>query len=141
MAFKAGTVTYFALDNAAGAVTNLSGYMNDVGAPQSTGMLDVSVFGTAAKAFIPGQTNGDTISIKGPYDVTLYSHITGLIAAQNAGTASHSFLYGPGGSVSGQAKISGECLVASFEPPSSVAGRVEWSASLQVTGAVANSTF
>jgi len=141
MVFKAGTVAWFALDNAAGSITNLQPYTDDVNHPQSVEMLDVSVLGTAGKAYINGLRNGDTIAIKGPYDVTLFSHITGLLAAQAAGTASHSFIYGPGGSVSGQAKISGECLVASFTPSSGVGGRVEWAANLQVTGAVSNSTW
>lgn len=141
MAFKAGYLGYFALDNASGSVTNLSGYTDDVSVPQTVAMLDVSVLGTAAKAFIAGLSNGDTIPLKGPYDVTIHSHLTGLLAAQAAGTASHSFIWGPGGSVSAQAKVSGECLVASYQLQSGVGGRAEWSASLQVTGAIVNSTF
>lgn len=141
MAFKAGTVSWFGLDNAAGSVTNLQPYIDDLKLPQTTQQLEVSTFGTAAKAFVPGLTNGDTISISGPYDVTVHSHLTGLKAAQEAGTASHSFLWGPGGSVSAQAKVLGECLLASYELSSGVGGRVEYSASLQVTGAVTNGTF
>lgn len=141
MAFKAGTVSYFALDNASGTITNLSPYIDKVDVPQTTQQLDVSALGTGAKAFIPGLTNGDTIAISGPYDVTIHSHITGLKAAQEAGTASHSWIWGPGGSVSGQGKISAECLVAGYKLSTGVGGRVEWSADLQVTGAVTNTTF
>lgn len=141
MAFKAGTVSWFALDTAAGSLTNLQPYIDNTAVPQTTEMLDVSAFGTGAKAFIPGLTNGDTITISGPYDVAVHTHLTALKAAQEAGTASHSFMWGPGGSVASQAKINGECLVASYEVSSGVGGRVEWSASLQVTGAVTNGTF
>lgn len=141
MAFKAGTVAWFGLDNAAGSVTNLQPYIDDLKVPQTTQQIDVSTFGTAAKAFIPGLTNGDTFTFKGPYDVTVHSHLTGLKAAQEAGTASHSFVWGPGGSVASQAKVSGECLLVAYELSAGVGGRAEYSATVQVTGAVTNGTF
>lgn len=139
--FKAGYLGYFALDNAAGSITNLQSYTDDVSVPQTVAMLDVSVLGTAPKAFIGGLSNGDTIPLKGPYDVTLHTHVTGLLAAQAAGTVSHSFIWGPGGSVASQAKVSGECLVANYQLSSGVGGRAEWTASLQISGAVTNGTF
>lgn len=141
MAFKAGTASKLYLDSAAGSLVDLSPYIDDTTVPQTTEMLDVSAFGTGAKAFIPGLTNGDTIAIKGPYDVAIHSHLVALKAAQEAGTASHTFLWGPGGSIAAQARVTGESLLASYELSSGVGGRVEWSASLQITGAVTNGTF
>ena len=141
MAFKPGKNSWFALDNAAGTLTNIQPYTDSLSMPQNVDMLDVSALGTAAKAFIAGLSDGDTISASGPYDVTIYTQLTGLKAAQAAGTASHSFMWGPGGSVASEAKVTGECLLASLELSTSASGRVEWSASLQVTGAVTNSTF
>lgn len=142
MAFKPGYLSYLNLDNAAGSPTNLSGYTDDTSLPQTRSTLDVSVFGGGAqKQFITGLSGGDVVAIKGPYDVTLHSHLGSLLAAQDAGTASFSFIWGPGGSVSGQAKISGECLVAGYTPSSTVAGRAEWTASLQITGAVTNGVW
>ncbi len=72
--------------------------------------------------------------------MAIYTHITQALASSLAGIT-QTVNYGPGGSVSGQAKTSFECYIASFEPASTVAGRVEWSASLQVTGAVTNGTL
>ena len=141
MPFRAGTVSWVKLDNAAGTPTDLNAYIDDFSVPYSTEMLEVTAFGTAAKTYIPGLQGGDTISVKGPYDATVFSHFGSLIAAQAAGTASHSFLWGPGGSVSGQAKVTGEFLVAALELPSTVAGRVEYSATLQITGAVTYATW
>ncbi len=141
MAFKPGYLGHFSLDNAAGTLTNLSAYIDNVDAPQNVDMLETSVFGTAAKTFIAGMSDGDTISISGPYDVTVHTHLTALKAAQAAGTASHSFQWGPGGSVASQAKITGEVLLASYQLSSGVGGRAEYSASLQVTGATTNATF
>lgn len=141
MAFKPGYLGHFSLDNAAGSLTNLSSYIDNVSLPQTVDQLETSVFGTAAKQYIAGMSDGDTISVSGPYDVTLHTHITALKAAQAAGTASHSFQWGPGGSVASQAKVTGECLVAQYNLTSGVGGRAEYSLSLQVTGAVTNGTF
>lgn len=141
MAFKAGKDSYVALDSVAGAVTNLSPYSDNFDWPQSVEQLDVSAFGTSSKAFIPGLTDGDNVSLSGPYDVTLYSQLTGLKAAQAAGSATATIIWGPGGSVAAQAKISAECYVKSVGVKAGVGGRAEYSASLQITGAVTNSTW
>ena len=87
MAFKAGTTSAFYLANAAQALQNLSPYSDNLSLPQSTNQLDVSAFGTSAKAFIPGQSGGDTIAFSGPYDVTVHTQLTAMQAAQAAGTA------------------------------------------------------
>lgn len=141
MAFKPGYLTYLGLDNAAGAVQNVSAFADNFSFPQSVEMLEVTPFGSSVKRFIPGLAGGDTLTVSGPLDVTLHSQIAGMLAAQAAGTAGFSVLYGPGGSVSGQAKQTAEVYVASYEVSSGVGGRVEFSASLQVDGAVTTATW
>lgn len=141
MAFKAGTVGYVALDNTAGTPTNLSPYADNFQWPQTVTSLDVSTFGTAAKQMITGLTDGDVVTMSGPLDVTLHSHLTALKAAQSAGSSTCTIQWGPGGSVSGQAKVSAECWVTGYSITVGVAGRAEYSASLQVTGAVTNGTW
>lgn len=141
MAFKAGKDTWVALDNVAASLTNLTPYADNFDWPQSVETLDVSAFGTASKAFIPGLTDGDEVAVSGPYDVTMYTHLTALKAAQAAGSSTATLTIGPGGSVASQAKISAECWVKSVGLKSGVGGRVEYAASLQVTGAVTNTTW
>lgn len=141
MAFKAGTTSVVYLGNAAAALQNLSPYADNFSWPQSTDSLDVSAFGTAAKAMIPGLTDGDVISMSGPYDVALHTHLTALKAAQSAGSAAAAIIWGPGGSVASQARVAGSVYVTSYQLSSAVGGRVDYSASLQVTGAVTNGTF
>lgn len=141
MAFKPGYIASLFLDNAAGTLTNLSPYIDSTDFPQNVDTVEVSAFGTQAKAYIGGLSDGDTVSFSGPYDVTLHTHITAVKAAQAAGTASFSYQWGPGGSVSGQAKVTGECLLAGYSLSSGVGGRAEYTCSLQVTGAVTNGTF
>ena len=43
MAFKPAYLGYFALDNAAGSIVNLSPYIDNVSSPQSVDQLNVSV--------------------------------------------------------------------------------------------------
>ena len=141
MAFKAGTASAFYLNNAAASVVNLSPYIDNVSVPQTVDVIDVSVMGTAAKAFINGLTDGDVITFSGPYDVTVHTQLTALKAAQSAGSAAAAYIWGPGGSVASQARSAGSAFVTQYSVSSGVGGRVEYSASLQVTGAVTNSTF
>lgn len=135
MAFKAGTTSAFYLGTA--ALTNVSPYADNVSVPQSTDQLEVSTFGSASKAFIPGLSDGDSISISGPYDVVVHSLITG---ARSAGSLL-GYVFGPGGSVATQARSAGSVYVQQYSTSTTVGGRVEYSLSLQVTGAVTNGTF
>lgn len=135
MAFRAGTTSAFYLGTA--TLTNLQPYADTISAPQSTDQYEVSTFGTASKSFLPGLQDGDTITVSGPYDVTVHSLVTG---AKSAGSLL-GFLYGPGGSVATQARSAGSVYIAQYTASTSVGGRVEYSLSLQVTGAVSNGTF
>jgi hypothetical protein len=135
MAFKAGTTSAFYLGTA--TLTNVSPYADNVSVPQSTDQLEVSTFGSASKAFIPGLLDGDTISVSGPYDVAIHSLVTG---ARSAGSLL-GYVYGPGGSVASQARSAGSVYVQQYSTSTTVGGRVEYSLSLQVTGAVTNGTF
>lgn len=141
MAFKPGTVTWIGLDNAAGAVQNVSAYGDNFTWPQPTEMLDVTTFGTSSKGFIPGLADGAQVTLAGPADAALATQLASMKGTMLAGGSTFSLLYGPLGSVSGLPKVSAETLVASFEYSAGVGGRVEFSATLQVTGAVTNATW
>lgn len=141
MAFKPGYSAWVGLDNVAGSVQNLSAYSDNFSWPQSVEQLETSTFGTSSKSFIPGLTDGDTVDMSGPLDVTLWSQLVALKAAQSAGSSTATIIYGPGGSVSGQAKAQAECWIANLTPSTGVGGRAEYSAQLQISGAVTNGTW
>ena len=141
MAFKAGTATYVLLDGVNGAGTNVSPYTDNFQWPQSVDTLDVSVFGTASKAFINGLTDGDTLTLSGPYHFAMHNILSGIKAAQSAGSSTSTVIYGPGGSVAAQARVSAEVWLSSYQLSSGVGGRAEFTCSLQVTGAVTSGTF
>ena len=141
MAFQPGHKAWLMLDGANGAGTNVSTYADNFSFPQSVEMLETTTFGSSVKRFIPGLVGGDTLTMSGPLDVALHNILSGIKSAQEAGTASFTLVYGPGGSVASQAKQSAETYVASIGVSAGVGGRSEWSASLQVTGAVTNGTW
>lgn len=141
MAASPGYKAFLLLDGANGVGTNVSPYSDDFSFPQSTEMLEVTVFGSTSKRFVAGLNGGDTLSLSGPLETALYTQLTNMKAAQDAGTASFTMIYGAAGSVTTFPKQTVECLVANFEVSTGVAGRGEYSASLQVDGAVTNSVW
>lgn len=136
MAFQPGFKSWASLNG-----TVLASYADGIDNPQSIESLEVSNFGTTAKAYLAGIAGGDTVNIKGPFDQTIQAMVGTLKAQLAAGSASHTFIFAPGGSVSGQAKISQETIIKSYKPSSTAAGRVEWALDLQVTGAVTNGVW
>lgn len=136
MAFRAGTTSKLYITNAAASLTDVSAYADSTSSDLSANQLDVSVFGAQAQAFLNGQTTGN-ISIGGPLDATMHTLVAGLYSAGSTA----SFIYGPGGSVASQARLAGSVNVSSYNVSTSASGRVEYSASLQITGAIAASTF
>src|SRR6476646_9415934 len=100
MAFQPGYKSAFYLANAAGALQNLSPYIDNTSIPQTVQTLETSTFGTVSKSFITGLTDGDQITISGPYDVTVWTQLTALKTAQaTGGSAAAPYIWGPGGAV------------------------------------------
>jgi hypothetical protein len=77
----------------------------------------------------------------GPLDTALFTQLTGMKAAQLAGTLGFTLVYGPAGSVASAPKITAEVYVGDFELTTGVGGRAEFSASMQVDGAITNATW
>lgn len=142
MAFVHGKNTAFKLDNAAGSLTDISAYTEDVQAPMELDASEVTTFGSGGnKQYIAGLA-GSKITLTGKWDPTLDTHLGELYAAFIAGTvATASFEYGPEGSGNAKPKRSGEVILTSFEVSSKVGDPNDWKAELQVTGAVTRGTF
>lgn len=136
MAFRAGTTAKLYMTNAAAQLTDVSVYADSTGMDQSTTQLDVSVFGSAAQNYLNGQSTGQ-VSVGGPLDVAMHTLLTGL---KSAGSTA-SFIYGPGGSVASQARLAGSVNVSDISYSVSASGRAEYTASLQITGAITAGTF
>ena len=141
MAYRAGKNAFVLLDGVAGTGVDISAYADSFSFDQPVDTHDVTTFGANAKSFVVGLTDGGAPSLSGPLDVALGTFVAGLKAAQAAGSASSTLVWGPGGSVAGQIRQTAEVWVTSYNVSTSVSGRVEYSCSLQVTGAVTNGTW
>jgi hypothetical protein len=141
MAFKPGYGAYIALDSVAGTPVVISAYADNVAFNSTTATNETSTFGDAASDHITGLTSGG-VELSGPADVALGTFLAALWTAQSAGSAtSWTVTYGPGGSVAAQVKQSAETFLTAYNVTTGVSGRAEYSASLQVTGAITFGTW
>ena len=140
MAFDHGRKSVIMLDNSGGTPVDISAFATDVAMPRSVDMAEVSVFGNDTKQYIAGLEDG-TISISGPYDPVIDAQIDGVIVAIRTGTlATASFQYDPQGSTMGLPRYDAECLVTSYDPPTSMSDAVRYSLDLQVTNGITRTT-
>ena len=141
MAFKAGKDAWLMVDGIAGTGVNITAYVDQASLDQPIDTQDVSVFGSNAKAFIPGLADGGAVSFSGPLDVALGTFIAALKSGHAAGSASSTVVFAPGGSVAGLIRQTAEGYITDYSVSAGVGGRTEYSASMQITGAVTNGNW
>lgn len=143
MPFSHGKGAAFSLDNAAGTLTDISTYLEDVSFPQSAEPAETTTFQStgSAKTYVIGLKD-TTVSLSGRFDPTIDALISGVIVAQENGTLpTASFAFGPAGSAASAIKYSGEALVTSYDISTPVGDVITFTAELQVTGPVTRGTF
>jgi hypothetical protein len=134
--FRHGKSTVFKVDNSGGTLTDISNTLTDVSFPQTIETAETTSFGSSAKTYIVGLTDG-TLSISGNFDKTVDIHLNAIVGK----TDSVSFEYGPEGSTATYAKYTGECFLTSYEKSGGVGDVVKFSAEFQVTGAITLGTY
>jgi hypothetical protein len=140
-AFIHSKLSKFSLDTAGGALTDISDSCDEVGFPEELELVETTTFGATSKTYITGFADGK-ISLAGNWNRTLHTHLSALKTAFRDGTlSSASFQYGPEGTDTGDIKLTGECVLVTFEKTSSAKDQVKFSCELQITGAVTESTF
>lgn len=143
MAFSHGKGGAFRLDNAAGSLTDISTYLDDISFPQTVETGETTTFQSpgSAKTYVVGLRD-TTLSLSGRYDPTIDALLSGVIEAQESGTlATASFEFGPAGSASSAIRYTGEAIVTSYDMTTPVGDVVTFTAELQVTGPVTRGTF
>lgn len=136
MPFVAAKSAVFKLDNAAGTLTDISTYIDDAGFPRTVDQPETTTFGKSSKTRIIALKDG-SFSLKGPWDATLHTHMTGIYGL----SATVSFEYGPAGGTTGLPKATGEARLSQYAVSTGVAGRVEWTATLACDGDVTDGTY
>ena len=141
MAFSHGKLAVIQVDNAAGTLTSLTEYSDEIGFPMETEASETTVFGNGNKQYIPGLGDA-TVSISGKFDPAVNTLVAAVWAGQLDGSIlSSSVEFGPAGSTSGLPKYTAEAVLTSYEPSSSVGDPNTFSIEYQVTGGVVIDTF
>lgn len=127
---------------------NMSPYCNDISFPQAIETPETTTFSAAGvKTYIVG-LKGYTISFSGHYNAEtngLDDIMNGLIAFQDNNSQQIPFIYGPSspgafGTGTADIKYYGFGVLSQYDLKSSVNGVIEFSAQMQVSGAVTRST-
>ena len=130
MAFVHGSNSDIVVDT-----TNISQYVDSVTHDRSVDTAETSAFGNDDKTFIAGLEDG-SFSISGHWDTTEDAALDGTFDG-----ALVSLTYGPGGSAGGAIAYTCSALITSYSITSSVSDRVNWTASLQRSGALTRGTY
>jgi hypothetical protein len=141
MAFNHSKLTVFKIDNAAGAIQDISTYCNMVDFPQELDEVETTTFGATSRTYVPGFADLK-VKVGGNWDPTLDGILAGVYAAFRAGTITSVTLeYGPAGSTGGYVKKSAEAVMLSYGTKNDIKGVTEWDMELHVTGAVTVTTW
>jgi hypothetical protein len=124
---KHGKNTQISVDNAAGQLTDISQYCDNVDFPGlNADTAETTTFNADSKSYVPG-LKGGTFSISGPWDETADAVLAGIHGKEG------SFSYVPGG---GTVTYSGEAICTAYNIQSGIGGAVTFSASFQISGDV-----
>lgn len=137
MAFTHGKKSKFSIDNAAGSLTDISAFCDEVSISRDIETAETTTFGDNAKEYIIGLTDA-TLSVSGKFDAAGASTVDAVLAGILGQEASVSFEYIPGGGTVGSNNPAyrGECYLTSYEVSGSVGDVSTFSASIQCTGAI-----
>lgn len=130
MAFVHGSNSDIVVDT-----TNLSQYVDSVSHDRSVDTAETSTFGLDDKTFIAGLEDG-SFSLSGHWDTTGDAAVDGCFDG-----ALVALTYGPAGSGSGAIAYTCNALITNYSITSSVSDRVNWTVSLQRSGALTRGTY
>lgn len=140
-AFSHSKLSKVKLDNAAGVLTEISDSCNKCDMPEDLDLVETTTFTRTSKTYLVGFADGK-ISVGGPWNRTLHTHLGTLKTAFRDGTVIvSSFEYGPEGTDTGDAKITCEVVLTSYKKSSAIKDAVMWEAEFQITGEVTESTY
>ena len=139
MAFEAGKGAVLKLDDSAGTLTDISAYLTNVDFPQEVVVVETTAFGKTSREFVVGLKNA-TISLSGHWDGAA-SAIDALLNGILGTATTKTFEYGPHGSATGDIRYTGESILTRYGVVAAVEGGVDFTADLQVSGAVTRNTF
>ena len=136
MAFFDSRVSRFFIDDVGGVRRDLSAYLTEVGGlPGARGLTEVTGLGDDGVSFVAGLEDA-AVALRGLFDDAGAGGPDAVLGPLRAHDSAVDFEYGPSGA---GVRYSGKCWVVSYELRSRVGRLVEWTAALQVDGAVSRS--
>ena len=139
VAFFDSRASRFLIDDAGGVRRDLSAYLTEVGGlPGARGLTEVTALGDDGVSFVTGLEDA-SITLRGLFDDSEAGGPDAVLGPLRAHESAVGFEYGPTGARMDGPRYSGICWVVSYELRSRVGRLVEWTAGLQVDGAVARS--
>lgn len=126
-----------------GAVTSVDGkdlsvYSNSITFTRTADNHDVTTFGKNSKVYFQGLKDG-TASVEGTYDGTA-STGPGAVLRPLVGAASVDMIYRPEGTGTSKPTATVDVFVTSYEESVPVADMITWTADLQLSDDIADST-
>lgn len=126
-----------------GTERDISTYLTSIDLSTPIDSVETTGFQQQDKTFLAGLRN-NTLRVQGHWskDANMVDVVFSGLAGQGAaGTNVTTFIYGPGGSASGDVKYSGTCLLTNYSRSSPIGGVVTFSADVQVSGSMTRGTF
>ena len=133
MAFVHGKGTVHTIDG-----NDLSAYATSVTFSRTSDTHDVTTFGKNSKVYAAGLKDG-TAKIEGVYDSTAGTG-PGAALRPLIGAAAVTLVYKPEGTGTGKPIATVDALVNSYEESAPVADMITWSAELQLSDDIADTT-
>lgn len=139
--FSHGKATKIEVDNAAGALVDISNVANSVEMPMPRDTAETSTFGTSAKTYVVGM-NDSTVSISGLFDATVDAMLAAVLDGQADGSIpSSTVVYGPQGGATGKVKYSLEVIWTSYSVSTGTGDVASFSLEGQRTGSTTRGVY
>jgi hypothetical protein len=134
----AGKDLYFAIDDTAGALQQVTGVTSVTGLPGEVEHYDATAVGDSGRKHIAGLENV-TVIVEGWYDDTATTGskvLFSALAAQRSADLESGISFGPKGNSSGFEKMTAETKLKTIEYPAAMGDLVKFRAELLVQGVV-----
>ena len=129
MAFSHGKNAYIKI-----GANVLSTYCNSIDFPATVDTAETSTFGATSKTYVVGLMD-HTMTVEGLVDPTGDGYFEAM-----KGAAAAIFSYGPAGNAALTKGYYGSCFMTGYNPSSPIGDAVKFTASFQISGAVARNT-
>lgn len=140
MAYAHGKDAYFAVEDSAASTLRAIVGVKTITFTQENEPADITIIGDEGRKWRQGLTNG-TMQITGLWDNTASTGSHTVLQSLVGIEVTTGFEAGPQGNTSTQVKLSGECVLTSYEWNTDVGDMVLFTASFNIHGDVTAGTF